>query len=147
MSFDLAIAVKRDPGESTQPWPDTTPSKTLVLDASGTFSHDGAAALAQAIDGAISPEFSDYVVRLHMIENVDNDALLMFAQWVRGRREEGLDLRLCALEPQMHRLLEKIGEVSAALMPLAHAADDTRRRMVDARRDVFGRDSGAETQI
>jgi hypothetical protein len=111
-------------------------SKTLVVDASGTFSHEGTAALAQRIDGVILPEFTGHVVRFHIINDVNNEALLMFAQWVRGRREEGLDLQLCALEPQMHLLPEELDEVSAALMPLAHAADDTLRRMVDLRQDV-----------
>jgi hypothetical protein len=91
VSFNLAIAVKRDPSETSEVGHGTRSSKTLVFDASGTFSHEGAAALAQRIDGAISPEFTGYVVRFHIINDVDNEALLMFAQWVRGRREEGLD--------------------------------------------------------
>jgi hypothetical protein len=50
MSFDLAIAVKRDPGKGAGPKPVTRLAKTLVFEASGALSHDGAAALAEAID-------------------------------------------------------------------------------------------------
>jgi hypothetical protein len=141
MPFDLAIAVKRDASASADVERVTASSKTLVFDATGTLSREGAAALAQAIDGAISPDFQGYVVRFHTIEDVDNEALLTFAQWVRGRREEGLDIRLCALEPHMHMRLEELDEVPTALMPLAHAAEDTPRRMVDVHRDVLGRET------
>jgi hypothetical protein len=145
MPFDLAIAVKRDASAGADVERDIASSKTLIFDATGTLSREGAAALAQAIDGAISPDFHGYVVRFHTIENIDNEALLMFAQWVRGRREEGLDIRLCALEPHMHMRLEELDEVSTALMPLAHAAEDTPRRMVDVRRDVLGHETGTKT--
>jgi len=55
-----------------------------------------------------------------------------FAQWIRGQREEGVDLRLCALEPHVHHLLEEIGEAGDALMPLAEAINETPRRKIDA---------------
>jgi len=133
MSFDLAIAVKRDPGKGTGPKPVVALAKTLVFEASGVLSHDGATALAEAIDGAVSPEFRDYIVRFQSITDVDNDALQMFAQWMRRRQDEGIDIRLCALEPHMHRLLEELSEVASALMPLDQATNDTGRRIVDVR--------------
>jgi anti-anti-sigma regulatory factor len=133
MSFDLAIAVKRDPGEGAGPTPVTRLAKTLVFEASGALSHDGAAALAEAIDEAVSPEFRDYIVRFQSITDVDNDALQMFAQWMRGRQDKGIDIRLCALEPHMHQLLEELSGVASALMPLDQATNDTARRIVDVR--------------
>ena len=132
MSFDLAIAVKRDPGKGARPKPVMALAKTLVFEASGALSHDGAAALAEAIDEAVSPEFRDYIVRFQSITDVDNDALQMFAQWMRGRQDKGIDIRLCALEPHMHHLLEELSEVASALMPLDQA-NDTARRIVDVR--------------
>ena len=71
MSFDLAIAVKRDPGKGAGPEPVMALAKTLVFEASGALSHDGAAALAEAIDEAVSPEFRDYIVRFQSITDVD----------------------------------------------------------------------------
>jgi anti-anti-sigma regulatory factor len=133
MSFDLAIAVKRDPGKGAGPKPVTRLAKTLVFEASGAFSHDGAAALAEAIDEAVSPEFRDYIVRFQSITDVDDDALQMFAQWIRGRQGKGIDIRLCALEPHMHHLLAELSEVASALMPLDQATSDTARRIVDVR--------------
>jgi anti-anti-sigma regulatory factor len=133
MSFDLAIAVKRDPGKGAGPKPVTRLAKTLVFEASGALSHDGAAALAEAIDEALSPEFRDYIVRFQSITDVDDDALQMFAQWMRGRQDKGIDIRLCALEPHMHHLLEELSEVASALMPLDQATSDTARRVVDVR--------------
>ena len=133
MSFDLAIAVKRDPGKGAGPEPVTRLAKTLVFEASGALSHDGAAALAEAIDEAVSPEFRDYIVRFQSITDVDDDALQMFAQWMRGRQDKGIDIRLCALEPHMHHLLEELSEVASALMPLDQATSDTARRIVDVR--------------
>ena len=56
---------------------------------------------------------------------------MTFAQWIRGRRDEGIDLRLCALEPHVHHLLEDVGEAGDALMPVAQATDTTPRRRVD----------------
>ena len=119
MSFDLAIAVKRDPGKGAGPKPVIALAKTLVFEASGALSHDGAAALAEAIDEAVSPEFRDYIVRFQSITDVDNDALQMFAQWMRGRQDKGIDIRL--------------SEVASALMPLDQATNDTARRIVDVR--------------
>jgi anti-anti-sigma regulatory factor len=133
MSFDLAIAVKRDPGKGAGPKPVTRLAKTLVFEASGALSQDGAAALAEAIDEAVSPEFRDYIVRFQSITDVDDDALQMFAQWMRGRQDKGIDIRLCALEPHMHHLLEELSEVASALMPLDQATNDTARRIVDVR--------------
>jgi anti-anti-sigma regulatory factor len=135
MSFDLAIAVKRDPGKGTGPKPVMALAKTLVFEASGALSQDGAAALAEAIDEAVSSEFRDYIVRFQSITDVDNDALQMFAQWMRSRQDKGIDIRLCALEPHMHQLLEGLSEVGSALMPLDQATNDTARRIVDVRSD------------
>jgi len=56
--------------------------------------------------------------------------------WIRGRRDEGLDLRLCAVEPHVHHLLEDVGEAGDALMPLAQATDPTPRRKVDTHLDA-----------
>jgi ABC-type transporter Mla MlaB component len=133
MPFDLVIAVKRDPGEGPELKPVTARAKTAVLEANGALTHDGAAALAKAVDEAVSPEFRDYIVRLGTITEVDNDALLIFVQWVRGRRDEGIDIRLCALEPHIYYRLESLREVADALMPLDQAANDTARRIVDVR--------------
>jgi hypothetical protein len=86
-------------------------------------------------DRAVSPEFRDYIVRFQSITDVDNDALQMFAQWMRARQDKGIDIRLCALEPHMHQLLEELSEVGSALMPLDQATNDTARRIVDVRSD------------
>jgi anti-anti-sigma regulatory factor len=148
MSFDLAIAVKRDPGKEAGPKPVAALAKTLVFEASGALSHDGAAALAQAIDEAVSPKFRDYIVRFQSITDVDNDALQMFAHWMRGRQDKGIDIRLCALEPHMHHLLEELSEVASALMPLDQATNDTARRIVDVRsnrREVPTDEAGASS--
>jgi len=134
MGFELAIAAKRDPAERRETVVEhsTTPAKTLTFNASGAFSDEDGAALAQAIDDAISPEFNAYIVCLQAVDNVDNDALLAFAQWIRGRRDEGVDLRLCALEPHVHHLLEEVGEAGDALMPLAQAINEAPRRKINA---------------
>jgi len=76
------------------------------------------------------------VVCLEAVDNVEESALLTFAQWIRGRRDEGLDLRLCAVEPHVHHLLEDVGEAGDALMPLAQATDTTPRRKVDTHLDA-----------
>jgi len=138
VSFELAIAARRDPTEGREavPEPATTPAKILTFNASGVFSDEDGAALAQAIDDSISPEFQAYIVCLQAIDNVDDDALLTFAQWIRGRRDEGIDLRLCALEPHMHHLLEEVGDAGDALMPLAQATEDTPRRRIAIYSDV-----------
>jgi len=60
--------------------------------------------LAGAIDDPIVLEFCAY--SLQAVDNVDESALLTFAQWIRGRRDEGIDLRLRAVEPHEHHLLE-----------------------------------------
>jgi len=80
--------------------------------------------------------FAAYIVCLEAVNDVDESALLTFAQWIRGRRDEGLDLRLCALEPHVHHLLEDVGEAGDALMPLAQATDTTPRRKVDTHLDA-----------
>ncbi len=107
----------------------TTPTKTLTFNASGAFSYEDGAALAQSIDDAISQEFHAYIICLQAVENIDNDALVTFAQWIRGRRDEGADLRLCAVEPHVHHLLEEVGEAGDALMPLAQAETPRRKIM------------------
>ncbi len=133
MGFELAIAAKRDPTEPRENVRErsATPAKTLTFNASGAFSHEDGAALAQAIDDAISREFDAYIVCLQAVDNIDNDALLTFAQWIRGRRDEGVDLRLCALEPHLHHLLEEVGEAGDALMPLDQAINEAPRRTID----------------
>ncbi len=133
MGFELAIAAKRDPTEPRENALErsATPAKTLTFNASGAFSLEDGAALAQAIDDAISPEFDAYIVCLQAVDNIDNDALLTFAQWIRGRRDEGVDLRLCALEPHLHHLLEEVGEAGDALMPLDQAINEAPRRKID----------------
>lgn len=67
MPFDLVIAVKRDPAEGPELKPVTARAKTVVLEANGALTRDGAAALAKAVDEAVSPEFRDYIVRLGTI--------------------------------------------------------------------------------
>jgi len=132
MGFELTIAAKRDPTEGCEPVHErrAAPAKTLTFDASGAFSQENAAALAQAVDDAICSEFSAYTVCLQSVDNVDNEALITFAQWIRGRRDDGVDLRLCAAEPHLHHLLEDVGEAGDALMPLAQATNTTPRRKV-----------------
>ena len=132
MAFELQIAVKH--GDVLNLTPGVAKVKTLVFDASGTLSHEGAVALANAIEQSISPEFCGYVIRFNAIDHVDADALLAFAQWVRGRRGEGIDVRLCALEPSMHKSLEDLGEFGLALVPPDRANDGTARRIVDVRK-------------
>jgi len=138
MGFDLTIAAKRDPTEGREPVFERgrSPTKTLTFHASGAFSHEDGVALASAIDDALAPDFCAYIVCLEAVDNVDESALLTFAQWIRGRRDEGLDLRLCAVEPHVHHLLEDVGEAGDALMPLAQATDTTPRRRVDTRLDA-----------
>ncbi len=137
MAFELAVAAKHDPTECRETIGErsTTPTKTLTFNASGAFSYEDGAALAQSIDDAISQEFHAYIICLQAVENIDNDALLTFAQWIRGRRDEGVDLRLCAVQPHIHHLLEEVGEAGDALMPLAQA--DTPRRKIEAYADVL----------
>ncbi len=131
MGFELAIAAKRDPTEPRESVVERSTAKTLTFNASGAFSHEDGAALAQAIDDAISSKFAAYIVCLQAVDNIDNDTLLTFAQWIRGRRDEGVDLRLCALEPHLHHLLEDVGEAGDALMPLAQATNEAPRRKID----------------
>jgi len=138
MGFELTIAAKRDPTEGREPVFERgrSPAKTLTFHASGAFSHENGAVLAEAIDDAIAPEFCAYIVCLEAVDNVEENALLTFSQWIRGRRDEGLDLRLCAVEPHVHHLLEDVGEAGDALMPLAQATDTTPRRKVDTHLDA-----------
>ncbi len=138
MGFELTIAAKRDPTEGREPVRErgAAPAKTLTFDASGAFSQENAAALAQAVDDAICSEFSAYTVCLQSVDNVDNEALITFAQWIRGRRDDGVDLRLCAAEPHLHHLLEDVGEAGDALMPLAQATNTTPRRRVETHLDA-----------
>ncbi len=138
MGFELAIAAKRDPTEGRDPVFErgNSPAKTLTFHASGAFSHENGAELAKAIDDAIDPGFCAYIVCLEAVDNVEESALLTFAQWIRGRRDEGLDLRLCAVEPHVHHLLEDVGEAGDALMPLAQATDTTPRRRVNLHLDA-----------
>ncbi len=138
MGFELTVAAKRDPTEGRGPVFErgSSPAKTLSFHASGAFSHEDGAALARAIDDALAPEFCAYIVCLEAVDNVDESALLTFAQWIRGRRDEGIDLRLCAVEPHVHHLLEDVGEAGDALMPLAQATDTTPRRRVDLHLDA-----------
>ncbi len=138
MGFELTIAAKRDPTEGREPVVErgSSPAKTVTFHASGAFSHQDGAALARAIDDALAPEFCAYIVCLEAVDNVDESALLTFAQWIRGRRDEGIDLRLCAVEPHVHHLLEDVGEAGDALMPLAQATDTTPRRKVDTHLDA-----------
>jgi len=138
MGFELKLAAKSDPTEGREPVFEhgRSTAKALMFHASGAFSHENGAELAKAIDDAISPEFCAYIVCLEAVDDVDESALLTFAQWIRGRRDEGLDLRLCALEPHVHHLLEDVGEAGDALMPLAQATDTTPRRKVDTHLDA-----------
>ena len=138
MGFELTIAAKRDPSEGRETFLErgNSPAKTLTFHASGAFSHENGAVVAKAIDDAIAPQFGAYVVCLEAVDNVDESALLTFAQWIRGRRDEGIDLRLCAVEPHVHHLLEDVGEAGEALMPLAQATDATPRRRVDLHLDA-----------
>lgn len=134
MGFELAIAAKRDPTEGREPVHDrggAPATATLTFNANGAFAQEDGATLAQAIDSAISPEFDAYIVCLQAVDNIDNDALLTFAQWIRGRRDEGVDLRLCALEPHVHHLLEEVGEAGDALMPLVEAINKAPRRKIN----------------
>ncbi len=137
MGFELKLAAKRDPTKGHEPVFEhgRSTAKALSFHASGAFSHENGAVLAKAIDDAISPEFCAYIVCLEAVKDVDESALLTFAQWIRGRRDEGLDLRLCALEPHVHHLLEDVGEAGDALMPLAQATDTTPRRKIDTHLD------------
>ncbi len=137
-AFLAAFAAKRDPTEGRGPVVErgSSPTKTVTFHASGGFSHEDGTALARAIDEAIATEFCAYIVCLEAVGNVEESALLTFAQWIRGRRDEGLDLRLCAVEPHMHHLLEDVGEAGDALMPLAQATDTTPRRRVDLHLDA-----------
>ncbi len=137
MGFELKIAAKHDPPKGREPVSEhgRSTAKALTFHASGAFSHENGAVLAEAIDDAISPEFCAYIVCLEAVNDIDESALLTFAQWIRGRRDEGLDLRLCALEPHVHHLLEDVGEAGDALMPLARATDTTPRRKVDTHLD------------
>ena len=138
MGFELKLAAKSDPAEGREPVFEhgRSTAKALMFHASGAFSHENGAELAKAIDDAISPEFCAYIVCLEAVDDVDESALLTFAQWIRGRRDEGLDLRLCAVEPHVHHLLEDVGEAGDALMPLAQATDTTPRRRVDTHLDA-----------
>ncbi len=133
MAFDLQIAMKYDHGDGFDGRPGFSRKKTLVFEASDVLSHEGAASLAQAIDEAVSPEFSGYIVRFRSNDQIDADALATFVQWIRGRRDEGVDVRLCAVDPRMHKLLEKTEEADSGLVPFAHANEDTARRVVDTR--------------
>ncbi len=137
MGFELKLAAKHDPTEGRKRVFEHggSTAKALTFHASGAFSHENGAVLAKAIDDAISPEFCAYIVCLEAVKDVDESALLTFAQWIRGRRDEGLDLRLCALEPHVHHLLEDVGEAGDALMPIAQATDTTPRRKVDTHLD------------
>jgi len=140
MGFELTIAAKRDPTEGREPvferGSSLAKAKTVTFHASGAFSHENGAALARAIDDALAPEFCAYIVCLEAVDNVGESALLTFAQWIRCRRDEGSDLRLCAVEPHVHHLLEDVGEAGDALMPLAQATDTTPRRRVDTHLDA-----------
>ncbi len=135
MGFELTIAAQRDPTEGREPVFEhgSSRAKMLTFHARGAFSHEDGAVFAKAIDDAIAPEFCAYIVCLEAVDNVDESALLTFAHWIRGRRNEGIDLRLCALEPHVHHLLEDVGEAGDALMPLAQATDTTPRRRVVTR--------------
>ncbi len=56
MGFELTIAAKRDPTEGREPVFERgrSPAKTLTFHASGAFSHENGALLAEAIDDAIA---------------------------------------------------------------------------------------------
>jgi len=86
MGFELAIAAKHDPIEGREPVFERgrSPVKTLTFHASGAFSHENGAVLAEAIDDAIAPEFCAYIVCLEAVDNVEESALLTFAQWIRS---------------------------------------------------------------
>ncbi|MDQ2865129.1 MAG: hypothetical protein M3R51_02775 [Candidatus Eremiobacteraeota bacterium] len=138
MAFELAIAVKRDPAEAASASSEhiAVASRTLIFDADGIFSAGGAAELAEMVDGAIAPEFDAYIVCLRDIRDIDREALVRFLQWVSGRRDEGVDVRVGASETQLQRLLHELCSVSDALIPLDRAADEAPRLSLDAHRDV-----------